>query len=81
MKLQPFWATEDSSAKIWVVRCIRIVKKIPISFLRNPVCEKMGQTESHLEVSLKVAGGMLKTNVERFMADGLPLNHKRKSIR
>lgn len=37
----------------------------------------MGQTESHLEVSLKVAGGTLKTNAERFMADGLPLNQQK----
>lgn len=38
----------------------------------------MGQTESHLKVSLKVAGGTLKTNAEHFVADGLPFNQQMK---
>lgn len=40
----------------------------------------MGQTESHLKVSLKVAGGTLKTNAEHFIADGLPLSQQKKKI-
>lgn len=40
----------------------------------------MGQTESHLKVPLKVAGGTLKTNAEHFVADGLPFNQQKKKI-
>lgn len=38
----------------------------------------MGQTESHLKVSLEVAGGTLKTNREHFIADGLTFDQQKK---
>ena len=38
--------------KIWVVRYISIIKKKVLFPLRNPACEMVGQTESHLKLQV-----------------------------